>query len=582
MRSGRFAALTRAAVVLAVTASVSAQGPRPTFRVSSDLVVVDLLASSKDGRFVADLQPSEITILQDGKPQKVEFVRLVRAGEPDSGGRPAAPSAAENTPPPSAPSVLPPGLGTGNGPVSLAVVLDLQSTPAEALSFVKDAISKMAAELPAGSQVAIASLNDGLTVHQRMTPDIAAVRSVIQSIASPGSVTPTLAKIVEAADDLCELAASRIDTKPGYQQTLAMAKMLTIEWQKRLRLAADNLGSLATSLGAQDGRKHVVFYSSGYPLNPVHAIIDVVAAANASCAGLDVENLRRQVAEELAVYADFDAATPMQMMADRANRAQVSFYTVDSRGLVPSNVQSRQRSSARGVRGGQAAKTAQLETTLPQEFLRLTATETGGRAFLNTNDLGSGMRAAWRDASEYYLVGYTPASTPRKGKFHKIEVRVSRPELDLRYRGGYYAATDREVATREVESAMRTPDAFAHTGLEIDARTENRKLRVTAYLPPASVRFTTKDAANLGEISVHATLRDANGKLVGGKPLFGKDISLRFSAEQIDGMRRSDNVEVPVDVDAPKPGTYVLTVVARASGGWVGARTMAVAVSSGS
>jgi hypothetical protein len=266
-------------------------------------------------------------------------------------------------------------------------------------------------------------------------------------------------------------------------------------------------------------------------------------------------------------------------MTDRANRAQVALYTVDSRGLIAGGVEARQRATARAARGGQLQKATQLETTLPQEFLRSAATDTGGRSVLNSNDLAEGMRRAWLDASEYYLIGYAPASTPRKGKFHRIEVKVARPNVDLRYRAGYYESTEKEVATREVTSALQTPGAFAHTGLEIAAKMEGAQLRVTAFLPPNVVQFTPKDNTHVAEISVHATLHDGAGKLVGGKPIVGRDIGLRFTQAQIDGMRASDNVEIPIDVDAPKPGTYLLTVAARATGGWIGARTTSVAIS---
>lgn len=54
--------------------------PPPTFRLGTELVVVDLIPTDCAGRFVPDLQPSEIRLLEDGKPQRIEFVRLVRAG----------------------------------------------------------------------------------------------------------------------------------------------------------------------------------------------------------------------------------------------------------------------------------------------------------------------------------------------------------------------------------------------------------------------------------------------------------------------------------------------------------------------
>jgi hypothetical protein len=73
---------------------------------------------------------------------------------------------------------------------------------------------------------------------------------------------------------------------------------------------------------------------------------------------------------------------------------------------------------------------------------------------------------------------------------------------------------------------------------------------------------------------VHATLRDEKGALFGGKPLFGKDVSVRLNSTQLEALLKSDNVEIPVEVDAPTPAKYRLTVAARESGGWIGARTI--------
>jgi hypothetical protein len=195
-------------------------------------------------------------------------------------------------------------------------------------------------------------------------------------------------------------------------------------------------------------------------------------------------------------------------------------------------------------------------------------------AFLNSNDLTMALRRAWVDASEYYLIGYKPAGAAQAGKYHRIALQLRRPDLDLRYRRGYHAATARELATSDIEQALRSPAAFEQTGLEIDAAFNDRgKLRIVAFIPPTVLRFTASDRAHVAGISVHATLRDDKGVLLAGKPLFGRDVTLRLSASQLESLLKSDNVEIPVEVDPPPPAKYRLTVVARESGGWIGART---------
>ena len=54
-----------------------------------------------------------------------------------------------------------------------------------------------------------------------------------------------------------------------------------------------------------------------------------------------------------------------------------------------------------------------------------------------------------RDASGYYLIGYNSTQAPTDGKFHKIDVEVTRKGVDVRRRKGYWAYTAEDVARAE-------------------------------------------------------------------------------------------------------------------------------------
>lgn len=105
-----------------------------------------------------------------------------------------------------------------------------------------------------------------------------------------------------------------------------------------------------------------------------------------------------------------------------------------------------------------------------------------------------------------------------------------------------------------------------------------RAFRVTILLPPHVLRFTERGRVNEAAVTLHAVLRDDTGRLVGGTPLFGRDVGLKLDARQLEALRSSDHVEIPVTVDLPPPGAYRLTVVARDSGGWIGAQTIDVTI----
>ena len=73
---------------------------------------------------------------------------------------------------------------------------------------------------------------------------------------------------------------------------------------------------------------------------------------------------------------------------------------------------------------------------LTQDTLRILADETDGRAIIDQNDLGKGLKQVVRDTSVYYLLGYNSSKAPQDGKFHEIKVKVKRPGAIVRARRG--------------------------------------------------------------------------------------------------------------------------------------------------
>jgi VWFA-related protein len=114
-----------------------------------------------------------------------------------------------------------------------------------------------------------------------------------------------------------------------------------------------------------------------------------------------------------------------------ANRNNVAFYPLDPRGMTGGRINM-------GVR----------------DFMSLLAEETGGRATVGRNTFDASLADMVRDASAYYLLGYTTRAG-NDGKFHEIKVRVKRNGLDVRARQGYWAMSA-EDALRA--AAPPTPD----------------------------------------------------------------------------------------------------------------------------
>ena len=77
------------------------------------------------------------------------------------------------------------------------------------------------------------------------------------------------------------------------------------------------------------------------------------------------------------------------------------------------------------------------------------ADQTDGRAIVGRNDPIPELQRMVRDASAYYLLGYTSTVAARDGKFHEIQVRVKRPNVEVRARKGYWAYDGRGRRARE-------------------------------------------------------------------------------------------------------------------------------------
>ena len=105
-----------------------------------------------------------------------------------------------------------------------------------------------------------------------------------------------------------------------------------------------------------------------------------------------------------------------------ANRSSASIYPIDPRALVAPAV----------------GPTSEPSDAPAVEALRKLAAETNGQALLSRSELTSGWQRIISDASGYYLIAFEPGHSLATGRFHPVDVRVTRPGVSLRARNGYW------------------------------------------------------------------------------------------------------------------------------------------------
>jgi hypothetical protein len=180
---------------------------------------------------------------------------------------------------------------------------------------------------------------------------------------------------------------------------------------------------------------------------------------------------------------------------NEANRANVSFYPVDPRGLAVFD-QPFDYQPAGAPRGADQAQVGRTEGVIEDmarlrgrlETLETAAGATDGLAMITSNDLSASLARVVADLSDYYLIGYSSTNSKTDGSFRRIDVRVKRPGVELRARRGYRAATAAEVAARAAASAPADPEATTRTRAlaSLDRTRADRTVRIAGGLAWAS------------------------------------------------------------------------------------------------
>jgi hypothetical protein len=167
--------------------------------------------------------------------------------------------------------------------------------------------------------------------------------------------------------------------------------------------------------------------------------------------------------------------------ADVLINAQVAVYPIDAHGLMPSpslSAEDAGRNQSDNLRGTTVGiqHHAPVELTNAHEAMEEMAERTGGIAFYNTNGIDGAVRKSIEDGATYYTLAYYPEDKTWNGKFRKIQVKVKRSGVKLRYRLGYFAVDPRSFTDqneKQQDSAFEAalnPVSPISTGLPFSAQ----------------------------------------------------------------------------------------------------------------
>lgn len=417
---------------LAQSSSDSAAVIRATTR----LVQIDVVVTDAAGHPVKDLKQGDFSVTEDGKEQKLTLFSFHSVDvKPSVSQTQLPPHVATNRPEYRQPRGVP-----------IVLLLDGLNTPVESQLLVrKQMIDFLAENFDPSMRIAVFAMGNQLSVLQDFTSDPSLLKKAMEQFrAQPAAagrlgaadVQPT-APTGDAGPGSTRAATGRASgaEDAGMDRSLANVAGALARFEKeaeastlemRIARTTDSLASIARYLASFPGRKVVVWFSASFPIHL--AIVDT---------------------QDQDVYRSFGDS--IRRTTNLLSDAQVALYTVDARGLRGSSLADASQ-TGRDANGRmqltvedhlRANSRETFKRFNEEESLTMLAQETGGRAFLNTNDLTKAIQVGAEDSSSYYVLGYYPLQKKWDGNFRSVKVKVAKNGLSVRHRRGYYA-TDPE------------------------------------------------------------------------------------------------------------------------------------------
>ena len=401
----RFADRTAAALLALVLfcATSPSQQSDYVFHAESDLVLVNVTVRDKSGKFVPGLKPEDFTIFEDNKPQKivsfdVENVDAVPALDVAQ-AKPLPESASGESKADTATQFA----SQFKDRRLIVLFFDLSAMePDEIDRAVTSAEHYVDTQMAPADLVSIVSLGSSLLVNQDFTADHALLKKQLDGF-STGS-----------GQGFEEGTTGTTEGTPDTGQPFTADDTEYNIFNTDRRLEA--LRSVAEKLSHVQQKKSLIYFSSGMDRTGIENQSELRAAVNA------------------------------------AVRSNLAFYTMDMRGLQALVAGGEaQNASLRGVSAysGQATLNALNSNFTTQETLVTLASDTGGRAFLDSNDFSKIFKGVQQDTSTYYLLGYRSTNPARDGRYRRIVVKSNLRDVKIDYRRGYYAPADYKHSTKE-------------------------------------------------------------------------------------------------------------------------------------
>jgi VWFA-related protein len=487
-------------------------------KVNSELVLTNVVArDTKTGELVRGLRQEDFTVLENGKKQQISTFDF---------------QSVEMATPLHEATVS--GLAAGaSGSKAVAVAkpedlrnhrlivffFDLTSMQPEDLDRSVDAARDfLNKKMQPADLVALVSLGDTLKVDQDFTADKAALAREVG--AYNGTEGQGFAEGATANSNQAEDTTGYTPDESEYNDINTDRELFALR-------------AIAQSLAKIDEKKSLLYFSGGISRDGIENQASLRAAVNA------------------------------------AVRANLAIYSVDTRGLQA--VSPLGDASTGSLRGSGAYNGGALANNMnanfaSQEVMASLSSDTGGKAFFDSNDFAPAFAQVQKDTSAYYAVGFRSSNPARDGRYRKLTIKIDRPGIKLEYRPGYYAPADfkhsgKEDRERDLDDQLASDLPATDMALYMDAlyfRLDDNRyyVPVSLVVPGSQIPFVSggdKDKAALDIVG--AVIDEVK------RPIGHARETVKLNLDSALGARQK-NIQYTTSFNLP-PGKYQLKFVVR-------------------
>jgi VWFA-related protein len=506
-----------------VTAQQAPQMPSAPSRISvtTELVLVNVVARDKKGNLIRDLKKEDFTLLEDGKKQEISTFDFEDVDEALTAG-PAEATVSGSAREGNllrAPKKGPASLDARDRRLMLFFFDFSAMDPEQIDRAVEAAKSFVSNKMQPADLVALVSLATNLHVDLDFTDNKEKLLSALASYTS-GAGQGFDNGSSGSAEGTAETGGSFTADDTDYNTFSADRKLLALE-------------SIMQALGKLSQKKSLIYFSNGI-----------------SQSGMDNQTALR-------------AATAA------AVKANVSIYSMDLRGLqaFPPGGEAQSASlHGQSAYSGQSVLNDLNDNAASQETLATLSSDTGGKSFFDSNDFGGVFSQVQKDTSAYYVLGFVSNNPAKDGRYRHLKVQVKRADLKLDYRSGYYSDRDFEHLNKadreqqledELAAQLSQVDVPLYAGAAYFREDDSHYyLAVSLVIPGSQIPFVTEKEKDSATIDIVGQV------LEGGKfPVGHLRDTVKLAVDTTRQVRRK-NVQYNTGF-VLAPGSYHLKFVVR-------------------